>query len=310
MGGVLGRAGEHERVEALLSTYLDGRASDAERALVELHLAACADCTRNLATLRATVAAVRELPKVHLPHSFAVPRSLARQSQTGPRLYPLLRAATTIAAFLFVLTVAGDLFLRSSPIAPAPAALAPTSVVMQSETLESTQPVTAPAAALAPKSAPPAAPAPLATPLKFDLAAPGTATPGLAAAAKAVPQTPSEPPVEKPLTSEGMGGGMGAGAAPVPPQPASAVPELGSAPTPIATAPVASPSPTPTAVVRTPEPTAVARAPAPQPSANQREIVAPVIRPAANSLRVAEDVLTVLVLILGVTTWIIRRRSR
>jgi hypothetical protein len=296
MGGVLGRAGEHERVEALLSTYLDGRASDTERALVESHLAACADCTRNLATLRATVAAVREMPKVRAPRSFALPRSLARPSQTAPWLYPLLRASTAVAAFLFVLTLAGDLFLRSSPTALAPVAPAPTYVVMQSQTFESAQPATAPAAAPAPKSAPPAAPAPLATP-----PTPGTATPGLAAAAKAVPPTSSEPPVEQPLTEGGIGGGTGPGAAPVVPQPTSAAPEHESAPAPAATAPVASPSPAPTAVARAPEP---------QPSTGQREIVAPVIRPAVNPLRIVEDMLAALVLILGVTTWIVRRRSR
>ena len=296
MGGVSGRASEHEQVEALLSTYLDERASDAERALVERHLGACVDCTRNLTTLRATVAAVREMPKVHAPRSFALPRSAAQQSQTAPWNYTLLRAATAVAAFLFVLTVAGDLFLHSSPAALAPAALAPTYVVMQSEALESAQPATAPAAALAPKSAPPGVSAPLATQPKLE-----TATPGPAAAAKAAPPAPAEPPVEQPLTSGGMGGGVGPGAAPLAPQPTPAASARESAPTPTDAAPVASPSPAPTSI---------ARAPGPQPSADQRRDTVAVTPPAVNPLRIVEDMLAALVLILGVTTWIVRRRSQ
>ena len=305
MGGVLGRAGEHERVEALLSAYLDGRATRAERALVERHLEACADCARNLMTLRATVAAAREMPQVHAPRSFALPRSMAKQPQAAPWMYPLLRAATAVAVFLFALTVTGDLFLRSSLTASAPmavpAALAPTSVVMQSGARSTPQAIAPTAAAGLQRSAPPAAPAPQATRPKLELAVPGTVTPAIAAAAQAAPPTPVEPPVQQPLTDGGMGGGTGPGAAPVAPQPTSAAPVRESAPTLPTTAPVASPSPAPTSI---------ARAPAPQPSADQRETAAPVTRPAANPLRIAEDVLAALVLILGVTTWIVRRRSR
>ena len=97
----LGRASEHERVEALLSTYLDGRTSKAERALVERHLKSCADCARNLATLSATVVAVEMMPHVRAPRSFALPRSMAKQPRSAPWLYPLLRTATAFAS-LFV----------------------------------------------------------------------------------------------------------------------------------------------------------------------------------------------------------------
>ena len=305
MGGVLGWAGEHKRVEALLSTYLDGRTSDAERTLIERHLEGCADCARNMATLRATIAAVRAMPRVHTPRSFALPRSLAKQPPTVPWLYPLLRAATGVAAFLFVLTVAGDLFLRPSLTAPAPmaapAALAPTSVVMQPEARSASLATTPTAAAELQRSALPATPVPQATPHKLELAAPGTATPAIAAAAKVVPLTPVEPPVEQPLTSEGLGGGTGPGAAPIPPQPASVATKRESGPTPAATAPVARPSPAATAVARAPEP---------QPSADQRQDNIQVARTVVNPLHIVEDMLAALVLILGVTTWIVRRRSR
>ena len=305
MGRVLGRAGEHERVEALLSTYLDGRASDAERALVERHLAGCADCTRSLATLRATITAVREMPKVRAPRSFALPRSLARPSQTAPWLYPLLRASTAVAAFLFVLTVAGDLFLRSYPTAPAPmavpAALAPTAVVMQSEAGSAPQANAPTAASELQKSAPPAAATPQTTQPKPELAAPSPVTPSIAAAAKAAPPTPVEPPLEQPLISGGMGGGIGPGAAPVAPAPTSTTLLRGLAPTPTVTAPVASPSP---------PATSIARVSAPQPSADQQQDNVQAARTTVNPLRIAGDVLAALVLILGGATFIVHKRSR
>ena len=302
MGGVLRRASEHERVEALLSVYLDGRVTDAERAFVERHLEVCVDCARHLATLRVTVAAIREMPKVHAPRSFALPRSMAKQSQIAPWLYPFLRAATAVAAFLFALTVAGDLFLHSSFTASTPVALAPTLVVTQSEALRSAQPATAPAAAYAPQtSAPPAALAPLATQPKLEMAVPDTATPGIASAAKIAPPTLAEPPVEQPLTGEGIGGGGGPGAAPLAPQPLPAAPVRGSTPTPAPAATVASPSPAPTTIARAPEP---------QPSTDQRRDVGAITYPAVNPLRVVEDTLAALVLVLGVAAWIVHRRSR
>src|SRR5512136_2817229 len=109
-----GLANEHERVEALLSTYLDGRTSKAEQALVERHLKSCADCTRNLATLSATVTAVRQLPNVRAPRSFALSRSMAKQPRSTPWLYPLLRSATAVATLLFVIAVAGDAYTRGA----------------------------------------------------------------------------------------------------------------------------------------------------------------------------------------------------
>ena len=305
MGGVLRRASEHERVEALLSTYLDKRASEAERALVERHLESCAVCARNLATLRATVTAAREMPRVRVPHSFALPRSMAKQPQTATWMYPLLRAATAIAAFLFVLTVAGDVFLRStvSPSAPRamPAGLTLTSVVMQYKAVESARQATEPAAAPATRSVPPAAPAPLSAQPQLGAAAPGTATPAVAAAAKAAPATPAEPPVEQPLTDSGLGGGDRLGAAPPAPQPTQAAPMFETVPTPTLVAPTPSLSPAPTSVARALEP---------QPSADQRPSATEATRPAVSPLGIAEDVLAALVLVLGVTAWIVRRRSR
>jgi len=334
MAGWSGRVSEHERAKVLLSTYLDGRASQAERALVERHLKSCADCERNLATLSATVVAVRDLPHVRAPRSFALPRSMAKQPRSAPWLYPLLRTATAIATFLFVVVVAGDLYARFTPFstsAPmaAPAALPSTSIAMQaaatpaqksvpqtiapeaSRTLEPPAPPPAPQAAapLAPvttasgarQAAATSAPATAATAL--DLAAvPGTEAPS--AAAKAVPpETPVEPPTEGPIGASGLGGGAGGvgqtpGIAAVAPTRASAE-QASEAVTP-------QPTSTPLAA-----PTEVARVPAPQPPvALERGGAHQIQRPAVNPLRVAEGVLAIAVVALGTAAWIARRRNR
>jgi hypothetical protein len=126
MAGWLSGPSEHERVEALLSPYLDGRVTPAERALVERHLPACSECSHSLATLRATVTAVREMPRVRAPRSFTLSRSMAQQPQTNPWLAPVLRAATAVATLLLVITVAGDLFMRGTSVpTAAPVAFVP-----------------------------------------------------------------------------------------------------------------------------------------------------------------------------------------
>jgi len=331
----LRRANEHERVRALLSTYLDGRASQAERALVERHLKSCANCERNLASLRATVAAVRTMPHVRAPRSFALPRSMAKQPRSTPWLYPLLRTATAFAAFLFVLVVAGDLYTRFtlfSTFAPmaAPAALPPTLIAMQaaatsaqesapqttapeaSRTLEQPPPAPAPQAAapLAPVTTASGArqaaatPAPATTAVTaLDLAAvPGTEAPS--AAAKAVPpETPVEPPTEQPMGASGLGGGAAG---------------VGQAPGIAAVAPTralagqaneaVTPQPTSTPLAA---PTEVARVLAPQPpTAPERGGAHQIQRPVVNPLRIAEGTLAIAVVMLGMAAWIARRRNR
>jgi anti-sigma factor RsiW len=331
----LRRANEHERVEVLLSTYLDGRASHAERALVEHHLKSCADCARNLATLRATVAAVRTMPHVRAPRSFALPRSMAKQPRSTPWSYPLLRTATAIATFLFAVVVAGDLYTRftlfstSAPMA-APAALPPTVIAMQAAATPVKGPapqIAAPATspAFAEQAAPPPAPqaaaplapvttasgarqaaatsAPATAATALDLAAvPATEAPS--AAAKAVPpETPVEPPTEQPMGASGLGGGAGG---------------VGQAPSTAAVAPTrllagqaseaatAQPTSTPLAA-----PTEVARIPAPQPLvAPEQRGAYQVQRPSVSPLRIAEGALAIAVVALGMAAWIARRRNR
>jgi hypothetical protein len=329
-----GRANEHERVEALLSMYLDGRTSRAERALVEHHLKSCADCARNLAALSATVKAVQELPHVRAPRSFALPRSMAKQPRSTPWLYPLLRSATAIATLLFVIVVAGDVYTRGtlSTSAPkaAPAALPSTLIAMQAAATpaqesapQAAPPPTAqslvvqPPPAPAPQVAAPLAPATTARGVRQAAATPasaGTATtldhaqvpateaPSLAAKAVS-PETPVEPPTEQPLGAAGLGGGEGGvGQAPsatavTPPRTVEGKANEAATPQPTSTPPAA--------------PAEAARAPAPQPPAAVEQGGAyQVQRPAVNPLHIVEGALAIAAVVLGLGAWVARRRER
>jgi hypothetical protein len=107
---------EHERVEGSLSAYIDGELSAKEKAQVQKHLQECQACVENLATLRQTVALLRELPAIPAPRSFAV-----RPAPVRPKVravapawgYGLLKGATALAALLLVLLIGGDLALQS-----------------------------------------------------------------------------------------------------------------------------------------------------------------------------------------------------
>jgi anti-sigma factor RsiW len=104
---------EHQRIEEMLSAYLDGELSPKEQARVEEHLAQCADCAQNLHTLRQTAALLRQLPPVAVPRSFAI-----RPAPAAPRLgifqmrrtYVYLRAATAVATVLLAVVLGGDAF--------------------------------------------------------------------------------------------------------------------------------------------------------------------------------------------------------
>jgi hypothetical protein len=296
MAGWLSKPSEHARVAALLSPYLDGQASEAERALVERHLASCAECAHDLASLKATVAAVHELPRVRAPRSFALPRSMARQPQASPWLVPALRAATALATLLFAVIVGGDVFLANSmqrAAAPAPAMLA----------FESSA-----------QSAPTAAPEKSAKSAPQVLDAAASATAPAQEAGRAASATPGERPAPA-----GLGSGQPPAAAPLrssaaltsSAELATAVPKLAAAmPVPTATLPATDIAKPTAAATRAPEPTVVARVPEPVPPASSRGSTPAQVAPQINSLRIAEGALALLAIAFGVTAWLVNRRSR
>ncbi len=119
---------EHERVEELLSAYIDGELSVEEATLVEKHLRDCSACTQDLETLRQTVNLVRQLPAVSPPRSFTISR-LVVPERPWAWGYVYLRGATALAALLLIVLLAGDLGFqylwapRMAAPAPVPMAL-------------------------------------------------------------------------------------------------------------------------------------------------------------------------------------------
>jgi Putative zinc-finger len=176
---------EHERVATLLSAYMDERVNARERAQVERHLQTCAACQADLASLRATVQAVRAMPAARLPHSFMLPHSMARQPRPS-WTFPILRTATAVVVALFVLVTVGDVLglntLRQNNVATREAQ--PLSAAMQ-----------------------PAQPSAEALPAE------STAAPAAKAADETLLQTEPPPAVapapatESPMGGGGMGGG-------------------------------------------------------------------------------------------------------
>lgn len=130
---------EHERVEELLSAFIDGELSIEEATLVEKHLRQCSACAQELETLRQTVNLVRQLPAVSPPRSFTISH-LVVPERPWAWGYVYLRGATALAAFLLIVLLAGDLGFqylwapRMAAPAVQPMALPATVEVQEAET--------------------------------------------------------------------------------------------------------------------------------------------------------------------------------
>ena len=76
--------GAHRRLRDQLSAYMDGELRGAAVERLEKHLAGCEGCRLELEQLRATVAALHDIPEVQAPRSFALSaeRAAWRRPQT------------------------------------------------------------------------------------------------------------------------------------------------------------------------------------------------------------------------------------
>ncbi len=120
---------EHERVEELLSAYMDGELSIEEATLVEKHLRECSPCAQDLETLRQAVNLVRHLPAVSPPRSFAISH-LVVPERPWAWGYVYLKGGTALAALLLIVLLAGDLGFQYLG-APRMAAPAPEPMVLE-----------------------------------------------------------------------------------------------------------------------------------------------------------------------------------
>ena len=107
--------GTHRRFRDQLSAYIDGELEAAAAERLETHLAACEGCRLELEQLRATAAALRDLPEVQAPRSFTLSpeRAAARRPLTGataPLALGMRLAAAGVAvalAAVFVVDLGG-----------------------------------------------------------------------------------------------------------------------------------------------------------------------------------------------------------
>jgi hypothetical protein len=89
-----------------LSAYVDGYLSPQELNEVESHLAACPDCEKELESLQATAAILRQLPQVSPPRSFRIAQEEPSVRWTA---LPVLRLATAALAVLLIMAFAADM---------------------------------------------------------------------------------------------------------------------------------------------------------------------------------------------------------
>jgi hypothetical protein len=96
-----------------LNEYLDGEIQD--RAQIELHLSACANCAAHLTALQALFDEIESLPELSLSRDLAAPitRRLSRDAALprSLRLTVILQATTAIIAIIF----AAPFFLQWFP---------------------------------------------------------------------------------------------------------------------------------------------------------------------------------------------------
>ena len=105
----------HARLRNQLSAYVDGEVEGAAAQRLEKHLAGCDGCRLALEQLRATVAALHDLPEVQAPRSFTVSaeRAAGRRPQTraaAPLALGVRLAAAGVAvalAAVFVVDLGG-----------------------------------------------------------------------------------------------------------------------------------------------------------------------------------------------------------
>jgi hypothetical protein len=89
----------HTRLRESLSVYIDGALTDVERTRLESHLATCDACRNELEGLRAASEALRGLPAIAAPRSFALTEAMVQSPARAPAGYsPVLNTAMRLSA--------------------------------------------------------------------------------------------------------------------------------------------------------------------------------------------------------------------
>lgn len=139
----------HRRVAGLLSSYIDGQVTSAERRLIEGHLPGCDRCSKELDELRRTVSLMGTLPELTPGRSYVL-SSAHRPAPARRSALPLWAPGIAAAACAVLLAVvisgqavgvlvqSGDFGQESESFAAEPPALdAPETMALDDSTVES-----------------------------------------------------------------------------------------------------------------------------------------------------------------------------
>ena len=99
------RKSECQKLDRILSPYIDEQLSPSERERIEVHIEGCAACRRQLESLRATVDLLHRVPMVSPPRSFTIAEVVPRKRAVA---FGALRAATAVAVLLLAFLFMGD----------------------------------------------------------------------------------------------------------------------------------------------------------------------------------------------------------
>lgn len=121
-----------DRQREALSAYLDDALTAAERERLESQLARDSALRSELDQMRLLKAEMRAMPRRRVPRNFTLDPALYGRPKAQPmmQLYPVLRGATALTAFLLIFTLALGAFRGGSldGLAPQPAAVSDTMV--------------------------------------------------------------------------------------------------------------------------------------------------------------------------------------
>ena len=109
------------RVIELLSAYLDGQVSPSDSARLETRLKSDPEMGLALQSLRESRGLLRQLPHRRAPRNFTLTRQMVGLKPPLPRVYPVFRFATALAAILFVFSFTTNQVGQLAASAPVPA---------------------------------------------------------------------------------------------------------------------------------------------------------------------------------------------
>ncbi|MFQ5987830.1 MAG: anti-sigma factor family protein [Dehalococcoidia bacterium] len=99
------RKSECQKIQGMLSPYIDGRLTSSERERMESHIEGCEACRWELESLEATVNLLHRVAMVWPPRSFALAEVAPKRR---PAAFGTLRAATAVAVLLLAFLFLGD----------------------------------------------------------------------------------------------------------------------------------------------------------------------------------------------------------